>query len=262
MIEKDREKVLREGIKEGYYPQYLYKYWSFDSAKRFLESGRIKYSAFYEFNDPFEASFGLIGNANEEEKKKFIKTHFSNAYSDMAAGIIPFEEIKKIITNTIQDSLNCIGIFCLTQTNLDLLMWAHYAHEHEGVCLKFDLLKDTKAFSSLHKVVYSTEYLNFNLVNDFSRVNDILIHKSVDWMYEKEYRVLKINEVGLGTVKPEALVEIVFGCRMNKDNKAIIKKLVSNNPSYNNVEFKQACMHSNDYSIIICDENDKRINTK
>ena len=94
-------------------------------------------------------------------------------------------------------------------------MWAHYAHEHEGVCLKFDLLKDTKAFSSLHKIVYTTDYLNFNFITDPSRVNDILTHKSVDWMYEKEYRVLKINEVGLGDVKPEALVEIAFGFRMS-----------------------------------------------
>ena len=64
MIEKDREKVLRQGIEEGFYPRYLYKYWSFESAKRFLETGKIKYSAFHEFNDPFEASFGF-GTSNE-----------------------------------------------------------------------------------------------------------------------------------------------------------------------------------------------------
>ena len=256
MIEKDREKVLRQGIEEGFYPRYLYKYWSFESAKRFLETGKIKYSAFHEFNDPFEASFGLIGNATEEEKKMFLKTYLPDALKDMNSGIIPFEDIKMYISKTIHDSLNCIGIFCLTQTNQDLLMWAHYAHEHEGVCLKFDLLQDTRAFSSLHKVVYSTEYLNFNLITDFSRVNDILVHKSVDWMYENEYRVLKINEVGLGSVNPEALVEIVFGCRMNQANKETIKSIIADNPNYK-INFKQAGMHSNDYRILICDEDDK-----
>lgn len=254
MIEKDREKVLREGIQEGFYPRYLYKYWSFKSAKRFLENCKIRYSSCYEFNDPFEGSYGLIGDVSKEEKTDFIKRYCPEWDGNED---IPYQDLKKLINVIIKESIRCTGIFCLAKENNNLLMWAHYAHEHEGVCLKFDLLKDTKAFSSLHKIVYTTDYLNFNFITNPSRVNDILTHKSVDWMYEKEYRVLKINEVGLGDVKPEALVEIAFGCRMSNENKAIIKQLVSNNPKLN-VDFKQAGMHSNDYSIIICDESDKR----
>lgn len=258
MIEKDREKVLREGIEEGFYPRYLCKYWSFDSAKRFLESSLIKYSSCYDFNDPFEGAFGLIGNVTKEEWSEFLKRFSINNSQDIAIGTTMYEEVKKMMTNVIYKALQCVGIFCLAQENDNLLMWAHYAKEHEGVCLKFDLLKDTKAFSSLHKVVYSTDYLNFNFVTDLSRVNDILVHKSVEWMYEGEYRVLKLNGVGLGAVNPESLVEIDFGCRMSMENKQAIKNIVSRNPKYK-VQFKQAGMHSNDYTILICDEDDKRI---
>ena len=260
MIEKDREKVLREGIEEGYYPRYLYKYWSFESAKRFLENSTIRYSSCFEFNDPFEGSYGLIGNVTNEEKAFFLKCYCPELVNNIPVENIPYQELKIMADGIIKESIKQVGVFCLAEENSNLLMWAHYAHEHEGVCLKFDLLKDTKAFSSLHKVVYTTGYQNFNFITDLSRVNDILTHKSVAWMYEKEYRVLKLNEVGLGIVNPEALVEIIFGCRMSKDNKAIIKKLVSDNPSYN-VELKQAGMHSNDYCIIICDENGKMIIT-
>lgn len=257
MIEKDREKVLREGIEEGFYPRYLCKYWSFESAKRFLDNSHIRYSSCYEFNDPFEGAFGLIGNVSKEEMTEFLKRFSINNSLDFAIGTAMYEDVKKMMANVIREALQCIGIFCLAQKNDNLLMWAHYAKEHEGVCLTFDLMKDTKAFSSLHKVVYTTDYLNFNFVTDLSRVNDILVHKSVEWMYEGEYRVLKLNGVGLGSVNPEALVEIDFGCRMSMDNKQTIKDIVSRNPKYK-VQFKQAGMHSNDYKILICDEDDKR----
>ena len=258
MIEKDREKVLIEGIEEGFYPRYLYKYWSFDSAKRFLANGKIRYSSCYEFNDPFEGSFGLIGNVTQEEIQTFIEKMVPVSSQTYLNEDIPYDVLKNFTRNIIKDAIGCVGIFCLAEKNTNLLMWAHYAHEHEGVCLKFDLLKDTNAFSSLHKVGYTTDYQNFNFVTDLSRVNDILTHKSVDWMYEKEYRVLKLNKVGLGNVKPEALVEIDFGCRMDKKHKEEIKNLVASNPNYN-VQFKQAGMHSNDYSILICEEDDQRI---
>lgn len=258
MIEKDREKVLRDGIEEGFYPRYLCKYWSFESAKRFLESNQIKYSSCCDFNDPFEGAFDLIGNVSKAEWSEFIKRFSLTSFHDITMGTDMYEEAKKIMENTIHEAIECVGIFCLAQRNDNLLMWAHYAKEHEGVCLMFDLLKDTKAFSSLHKMVYTTDYLNFNFVTDLSRVNDILVHKSVEWMYEGEYRVLKLNGVGLGPVNPEALVEIDFGCRMSMENRQKIKDLVSQNPKYK-VQFKQAGMHSNDYRILICDEDDKRI---
>ena len=256
MVEKDREKVLRNGIEEGFYPRYLYKYWSFKSAIRFLKDNTIKYSSCDEFNDPFEGTFCLIGDISKKERSEFIKRFVPTFQKDKLLGTIPYDTLKALMTKVIKESVRCVGIFCMAEKNDNLLMWAHYAHEHEGVCLKFDLLKDTKAFSSLHKVVYTTDYLNFNFVTDYFRVNDILVHKSVDWMYEKEYRILKLNGVGLGRVNPEALVEIDFGCRMSKENKQVIKSLISSNPNYS-IQFKQAAMHSNDYNILICDENVK-----
>lgn len=257
MIEKDREKVLREGIEEGYYPRYLYKYWPYKSAIRFLTNLQIKYSCCREFNDPFEGRYGLIGNSSREEKNRFLLSFLKNI-SISECDMISDDEIKQMMDKIICESIENVGVFCLSEKNDNMLMWAHYAHEHEGVCLKFDLLSDTAAFSSLHKVIYSTEYLNFNVMTETSLINKILVHKSVDWMYEREYRVMKMGEVGLKkNINPHALVEIAFGCRMSLPNRQEIKELVSSNPSLN-VQFKLAARDRNDYRILFIDENDPR----
>lgn len=253
--------MLRQGIEEGFYPRYLYKYWPFDSVKRYLETGKVRYAQYTDFNDPFEGGYSLIGNATKEELISFWSQN-GGLPSEIIPNIpelITYEEQKNLINDCIKNTLPSIGIFCLTTKCDSLLMWAHYASQHEGVCLKFDLMNDLLAFSSLHKVVYSTEFLNFNFATSPSRVNDILVHKSVDWMYEEEYRVLKMGKAGhILPVNPSALSEIIYGCRMSAENKQSLQNIVSKNPSYN-VTIKQACMHPQDFKMIICDKDDPRI---
>lgn len=261
MIEKDRIKVLKKGIEEGFYPRYLYKYWPFESAKRYLCTGSIRFAQYFDFNDPFEGAFSIIGNNSSDEMISYFKrtSDYPEEIVNSLPNVITPEEHKKMASQCIQQTLSQVGIFCMSKNNNNLLMWAHYANQHEGLCLKFDLLKDLSTFSSLHKVVYSTEFLNFNFITSPTRVNDILVHKSVDWMYEEEFRVLKLKCAGhILPVNPESLVEITFGSRMSIENKNIIKEIIANNPKYS-VKYMVAGLHPQDYKVMILEEGDSRI---
>ena len=78
------------------------------------------------------------------------------------------------------------------------LMWAHYASSHTGFCIEYDV--DEQADIPLYEVSYtnklpspSIEELLFCPDNTFLK---ILTTKSIEWSYEKEIRLVYLNEIG------------------------------------------------------------------
>ena len=105
-------------------------------------------------------------------------------------------------------------------------MWSHYSLSHTGVCLKFEILKDPEFFSTPLKVIYSDEYPVYNHLRDGSVLVDKLLKtKSTCWAYEQELRVVKHLTKGLQKFEKGALVEIIFGCRVEKKEIERIKIL-------------------------------------
>lgn len=107
---------------------------------------------------------------------------------------------------------------CFSETNSNLLMWGHYAQQHKGFCVEYDLQKLMSEDHSLidpighlFPIVYrnkrqpardlsalakSLSTLNAD-IRDHSEctepLNDILplfLVKSKDWEYEKEWRII------------------------------------------------------------------------
>ena len=124
----------------------------------------------------------------------------------------------------------------------------------------FDDVISTCAFVKKDNYVRESEYRYAVLKETNMSFQDGII-KTAEDLSEVKYRtrgneeILKIPYLDV-TFSPEALVEIVFGCRMNQANKETIKSIIADNPNYK-INFKQAGMHSNDYRILICDEDDK-----
>ena len=51
-----------------------------------------------------------------------------------------------------------IGLCCLTKTNTNILMWSHYAADHQGYCLEFAAADSTPFFGEAQEVSYSTAF--------------------------------------------------------------------------------------------------------
>ena len=82
-------------------------------------------------------------------------------------------------------------IFCLTTKPTSLLMWAHYADKHRGLCLEFDATAE-KIWGA-RRVVYADRFLSTSaetIANSEKLVELSLLTKSTEWAYEEEYRVL------------------------------------------------------------------------
>lgn len=131
---------------------------------------------------------------------------------------LSFNEFKKIFTKGYNDyghftvkNFNKvlkkqIIFVSLSESNNITPLWAHYADDSKGVCIEYDLSSSEDFFldEPCHPICYVeqanyTEEIN-QLQNDnrnkLKLLEEPFLKKSIDWSYEKEWRVL-INKTQL-----------------------------------------------------------------
>ncbi len=75
---------------------------------------------------------------------------------------------------------------------IDTLMWAHYADSHKGFCVQYQLdgalslIRDEESTTFLEPIVYS----DFSSGISSLSIEDALFHKTRNWAYENEYRLV------------------------------------------------------------------------
>jgi hypothetical protein len=181
----------------------LYKYVGYDVGIKIIQDNTVGFRQPNLFNDPFELSASYP--ASKEE----------NTINSLFDGIKIWA--KKHIWG------KNYGILSLTRSPLNPLMWAHYAEEHKGFVIGFNVSQ--KLFTSedmnlipvqFGSVIYTEskpthEFLSefkeaisigttYNFIyNHFEKLQRIFLHKPMCWSYEEEVRVVKcINGVKEG----------------------------------------------------------------
>lgn len=111
------------------------------------------------------------------------------------------------------------GVLCLSTRYDSPLMWSHYADQHRGLCVEFDVSKLPPG--ALRKVVYGTSReIAASSIRSWLREDSLaarkeieqacLLTKSTEWNYEGEYRML--GRIGLQT-SVASMRSITFGLR-------------------------------------------------
>ena len=150
-------------------------------------------------------------------------------------------------------------IYCLTPKSTSTLMWSHYAGKHHGICLEFSTAN--MLFSKAGEVRYLKEYPRWVPcdVNDQpGRVMELILTKSSDWCYEKEYRLISIDPPPSSSflqlhgeffrLPDGALKSIIMGCEADHKNiAALVKELAPTLP------IKRAVRSPNLYKLEIVD---------
>ena len=236
----------------GYYyqcyaPTSIYKYYP-DTGRKLneIKENKMWYSAPSKFNDPFDCEF-LI---SEEEL-------FHNAMKNLPdkRGIRPGSPIWKKMRGEMKrqvrkmqavfDNLRyTTGVACFSERDNSLLMWAHYANNHKGMCVEYELMKfNTELRFSLVPVLYSAnrESLELRNIYDIENVGKetrdyyvrCLFKKSADWDYEEEWRIVRdqgasgpawdMQKQGalLDSIRPNS---IILGCESEADFTNAVKE--------------------------------------
>lgn len=274
----------------------LYKYYPPDIATLILSNKKIRFSPFIEFNDPFELNtyatesfteydfgFALANQIYDAIEKKenlagkgplveLVKAYIQGQITDISPYDFALDlgvtmAKKKFLpgptwkTRIIRQRLaKTLGAFCLSENNNNLLMWAHYAKNHEGVVIGIDTTFTNKIFTHIAPVKYQIDYpsrtdphqsaaiyLGRNTRDEekLESIEQMLFTKSIDWSYEKEWRAIRDNncdplsdhklyekETQLAELPSEAFSSIYIGCRCApKKTQELIEKARSINPN-------------------------------
>lgn len=253
LLNVEPEDLVRYAIEQGQMPRYLYKYWSASSVIRFLGNHKIMFSQYTDFNDPFECAANIDANNSAIEWADFLASQGVGAdeiHNIVSNIIADSDEAAKTIKDAVHKTIIDSGIFCMTPKPNNLLMWAHYADQHKGACIKFDLLKDVTTFNFPKSVDYSDDYYSYNYLREQGKASMAIWHKSKEWAYEEEFRIVKPTFHGLIEVKPDAVVEVIFGCRCSAADENAIRAAAGTGV-YNNLVFRHAAMSSSKYQLDI-----------
>lgn len=233
--EKLRTELDKLGIKH-YLPNegLLYKYTSFESAKKILESEKLKFSSPSSFNDPFELTDALIDvSFNKEQLKNWINTialdkNNAERRKLINENIKKPERVKKLLSSKIDKFKDTLGICCFSKSYLKALMWSHYAESHTGICLGFDLfpisLNGDMTISTV-KYTSKVEPVNYFSNKEVSLFNWVF-SKSHIWSYEEEVRAAYIFGAGLIPFLKNSLKEIYFGLRVTKEKRIELLNII------------------------------------
>lgn len=253
-METRYQQLISQMVKDNKLPQIVYRMrpvnrFLFDS----LINSQIWFSNPQEFNDPFDCDINMrIRHSTQGQIQTYFEDHLKNLFQNwelekINAKNITRQKFEMLINKAAKRVIQRKGLACFMSSCDNLLMWAHYADSHKGVCLKFDILEDTTFFSPANKVIYSKDYPEFDYLtdkNDF--VNQMFFTKSEEWTYEGEVRVLKDKE-GNYDFNPNSLKEIIFGCKISDDDKKTLTKVIRT--YYQACQLIQAEKNDNSFSL-------------
>lgn len=175
---------------------------------------------------------------------------------------------------------------CMSECNNSNLMWSHYARNHEGICVEYDLKRlendPHKILNNLFPIVYRNQRhiirnidslvdshlaLNKAIAEHYEYdgnecLDDILplfLTKSLDWEYEKEWRIVytkkqmyDVDEKELydGNLKFECISAVYLGYRIDPTKKTHILEICGRfNENGQNVSVYQSKLSKTSYDI-------------
>lgn len=216
-------------------PDYLYKFYSLSDSDEELNQKKLETlksnSNWFELacnqNDPLDMRMAYIDDANKKASKNAV-------------------DIAKTLLNDIIDSLVICSFIDSNEKNLQ--MWANYANNHQGYCIKYRI-DNKKAF---FKIMYEdnkipTLSIPLNLYNEMCKADKgnieievlnkyryyfllLLNIKQSSWSNEKEYRLIypkekdggcNLNNEMIG-IKPVAMY---LGLKCSDENKSKLKSI-------------------------------------
>lgn len=211
------------------------------------------------FNDPFDCKLDCFHKGTHEKWVDFFCKH--NMHPAQARNLIAenlrkgkmkrqsdgilFDKRAKFQVERNIDEGDLLRACCFSDRKDSLLMWSHYAENHEGICLNF------KSYSlgdyyllplasgdglPFHKIDYEDvkpKAVNLmNLENEETKriIIDFYLTKFTDWQYEHEYRLLAtiydMKEKSLVNFSKDALEGIIFGLKVKPDKAQCIKDII------------------------------------
>lgn len=184
------------------------------------------------FNDPFDCLVPSFLQTPATVLKRFVEERVERV-SPSAAEDEKVREVLRLMSvdrledlhKYLQDEVDRAGVVCFSKVRDDILMWAHYADKHRGLCFEFDGSNNRRFFGEAQPVEYE-DYTPIPIGEDSDRqVTRVILTKSKHWSYEREYRIVRPGEAGRKAPFPPGLLTgVIFGCMMRDDVRELVRQ--------------------------------------
>ena len=204
-----------------------------------------------------------------------LKKNKINNFSEFISKHIDFDEIKPLAIEQFYKYFRSIfGVLSLSAKWNHHLMWSHYADSQFGIALElnendeFFSQQSEFKFSKINHVRYTKTRPKFEFQIDNvdsyktnNEVGNIFLRKSIDWVYEQEYRVIhllhnKYNsgvkdkngfEIYLYPLPNSVFKSVIFGFRTSQNKIDEIISLASQ--SIPHIKFYKVLPSSKNYNF-------------
>lgn len=127
----------------------------------------------------------------------------------------------------------------------NILMWSHYAGQHEGFCIEYSFQEDFTNVTEKERtirfkdIIYKNEKID--LTNDKMNTDICLRYKHCDWSYENEVRLIAYDinhkeDFYQIPLKDSKIKSIYFGYRCPQKHIDTIKHILGENIQYYKME--------------------------
>lgn len=232
---------------------YFYRYRSLagesqEWVRRSILHSQHYFSSPFSFNDPFDCrpNFTLNGTKDQlvkyyegvlarccpemsrQERRADARRRVSDPESDPTS-TANFAKFRAMYHEQVTVK---VGVLCISEVPDDLLMWAHYADSHRGICLSLN--RNDPFFAIAHPVNYQKLRPEVNPLFDTHEemLDRSMFTKSDHWSYEKEWRILQYKSgAATYTLPTEALAGIVLGAQIDPAHEQLIVEWALASPS-------------------------------
>lgn len=235
------------------FPEFFYKYTDAYGAKKILNELTLLFKSPLDFNDPFDSKIEFVPDLSnhkaimklmtdekkEQWKQDYPTINWDQAQQDHINAAKP-EDLYKFVTNAkkVQKISGYMKIFCMTTTYENLLMWSHYADEHQGAVIALDSADNL--FEGAALVEYTNDRTVFNLASpmkdheSLNTLGKIIRQKSIHWSYEQEWRKVfePLTEKDanidpqIGYIPTTTVKAIYLGCKMPQHDRQEILHII------------------------------------
>lgn len=234
-------------------PESLYRYRraegkALDKLKQLVLGHELYLNSPSWFNDPFDAKVDIdFSGAEVQDWRRFFRHTLKAARPDLSYSKREQEVTRSMtrklyqdpahlsaMVNDLQTTVDRVGIACFSEIPDNILMWSHYADSHKGVCIEFDRTQDDSIIAKALPVNYSPDYKRIKAFgdDDQKQAKLVLLTKSKDWSYEREWRIIDYEGgVGIRSLHPASMKSIILGCSIEPATRDAILSWLSKRTS-------------------------------
>lgn len=265
--------------------EHFYKFMPVETALAVLQSSSLRYSAPSRFNDPFDHqvsfSFPFTEQEFSDELMREIarivyddsveirnptlfgqvtlmlrgtrdKVSRSQLLSGLLHGAVESGQLFKGNEIAFNDLLTAhlanSRVLCVTEELDNVVMWAHYAAEHKGVCIRLQCIDELdNTLLAARPVKYTNVCPAFPPLRDYIRnltgeapidfaplvYNEAAYVKHKNWEYEREWRIHVPPGLGYSDWRenPRVFGALYLGCRISvQDAQKLIRVVETQMP--------------------------------